>query len=108
LAAEAERSGCGAPGTHRRREARRGHGALGARLRRDNGRRHQGAMSRSRRAGARWPLEDRVGWSVLGVGGALGWTAIALLGGMAAVNWVLGVGGWLTLVVIGGMTGDGR
>ena len=56
----------------------------------------------------RWPIEDRIGWSVLVGGGLLTWAAIALIGGLALVTWVLGAGVWLSLVAIGGLTGGGQ
>ena len=56
----------------------------------------------------RWPLEDRIGWSVVIGGGLLTWTAVALIGGLALMTWVLGACVWLMLVVIGGLTGGGR
>jgi hypothetical protein len=57
---------------------------------------------------ARWPLEDRIGWSALAAGVALTWTALALLGGLDALRWALGICAWLILVAIGGITGGGR
>jgi hypothetical protein len=63
---------------------------------------------RSQRRATRWPLEDRIGWSVLGAGGAAAWTAIALLGGWVAVMSVVGIGAWIALVAIGVLTRGGR
>jgi hypothetical protein len=55
-----------------------------------------------------WPLEDRIGATLVAAGSALTWTGIAILGGRVAIGAVLAACAWLLLVAIGGMTGGGR